>query len=69
MTSKMVIIILLVLVLGALFTGLYYLFRDYGKGERALKALMFRVGFTVTLILILLVSVWMGWLPLHQIGR
>lgn len=64
---KLMIIILLFLVLGALFTGLYFLFRDYGKGERALHALLWRVGFTVTLIVILLVGAYTGWIPLHPI--
>jgi hypothetical protein len=67
MSAKLVIILLLVTVLAALFTGLYFLFRDYGKGERALSALMWRIGFTVTLMIILLASVFMGWIRLHPL--
>ncbi len=65
---KLALIILLFLVLGALFTGLGFLFHDQGKGERTLKALLFRIGFTVALIIFLLVSISMGWIRLHPIS-
>lgn len=64
---KLVIVVILLLVLAALFTGLYFLFRDVGKGERALKALFFRIGFTLTLIVVLLTSVYMGWIQFHPV--
>lgn len=67
MSSKIVIICLLFLILTALFTSLYFLFRDYGKGERTLHALLFRIGFTLALIAVLLVSVFMGWIRLHAL--
>jgi hypothetical protein len=63
----MVLVILLVLVLGALFSGLAFLFRDYGKGERTLKALLFRVGFTLALIAFLLIGLGMGWIKVHPL--
>jgi hypothetical protein len=67
MSSKAVIIILLFLILGALFSSLYFLFHDYGKGERTLKALLVRIGFTLTLIVFLLVSIYMGWIRMHPV--
>lgn len=65
--SKIVLEMILLLVLGALFSGLAFLFRDYGKGERTLKALLFRVGFTLALIAFLLISLGMGWLKIHPV--
>jgi hypothetical protein len=65
--SKALLLLLIVLVLGALLSGLYFLYRDHGKGERTLTALFFRIGFTLALILVLLVGVGMGWIKLHTI--
>lgn len=68
MAAKTLLIVFIILVLGALFLGLYYLYRDHGKGQRTLTALLFRVGFTLVLIFMLLISLWMGWLKLHPVG-
>lgn len=68
MQSKLVIVLMLVLILGALFAGLFFLFRDLGRGDRTLKALMLRVALTLALIITLLVSLKMGWIHLHSIS-
>lgn len=49
-------------------TGLVYLIKDQGKSERTLKTLMIRAGFTVVLLIILLVGIATGFVPLHPLG-
>ena len=53
---KLVIVLLLVGVIVSLFSGLFFLFRDHGAGQRTVKALSFRVGLSVALFTLLLVG-------------
>lgn len=53
---KLVIVLLLVGVIVSLFSGLFFLFRDHGAGQRTVKALSFRVGLSVALFVLLLVG-------------
>ncbi|HET7260332.1 MAG TPA: twin transmembrane helix small protein [Casimicrobiaceae bacterium] len=59
---KVVVIIFLVAIVGALFTALVFLYRDQGRGNRVVITLAIRVGLSMTLIVLLVVSWWMGWL-------
>ena len=48
--------------MGALFTALVFLYRDQGRGNRVVITLAIRVVLSMTLIVLLVVSWWMGWL-------
>jgi len=43
--------------------------KDKGKSNRAVYALTFRVGFSVLLFLILIVSYKLGWIHPHDVGQ
>lgn len=45
-----------------LFTALVFLYRDEGRGNRVVIALTIRVLLSMGLIVLLVVSWWMGWL-------
>lgn len=60
---KLVIVLLLVGVIVSLFSGLFFLFRDRGAGQRTVKALSFRVGLSVALFALLLVGHRYGLIP------
>ena len=51
---KLVIVLLLIGVIVSLFSGLFFLFRDHGAGQRTVKALSFRVGLSVALFALLI---------------
>ena len=53
---KLVIVLLLIGVIVSLFSGLFFLFRDHGAGQRPVKALSIRVGLSVALFALLLVG-------------
>ena len=53
---KLVIVLLLIGVIVSLFSGLFFLFRDHGAGQRTVKALSIRVGLSVALFALLLVG-------------
>ena len=57
---KIVIAVLLVLVLISLFSGLYFMYKDKGNSKRVVNALTIRVALSVTIILILIVSYFLG---------
>lgn len=60
---KLVIIAFLVVIVGSLASALFYLMRDKGGSDRTVKALTIRVGLSVTLFLILMLSYYFGFIP------
>ncbi|MGC8703312.1 MAG: DUF2909 domain-containing protein [Thiomonas sp.] len=49
--------------------GLFFVMKDKGKSNRAVYALTFRVGFSVLLFLILIISYKLGWIHPHDVGQ
>jgi len=59
---KIVVIAGLCAVVVALFTALYFLYHDQGRGNRVVIALAIRVGLSVSVVAFLLLSYFMGWI-------
>jgi len=59
---KIIVVAGLIAIITALFSALVFLYRDRGHGTRMVKALTIRVGLSVSLIALLLLSYWMGWI-------
>jgi hypothetical protein len=59
---KIIVIVGLVAVVVALFTALVFLYRDQGKGHRVVTALAIRVGLSISVVVFLVVSYFMGWI-------
>lgn len=59
---KIVIIVLLLGVLSSLFSGLFFLFRDRGEGERAVRALTLRIALSIALFALLIAGYRLGWI-------
>jgi len=57
---RIFVALLLVLILFSLLSGLVYLIRDRGHGERAVKALTWRIGLSIALFLVLLAGHYLG---------
>ncbi|MGA8007884.1 MAG: twin transmembrane helix small protein [Thiomonas sp.] len=66
---KILIPIAFLLIIASLFSGLFFVMKDKGKSNRAVYALTFRVGFSVLLFLILIISYKMGWIHPHNVGQ
>lgn len=66
---KILIPIAFLLIIGSLLSGLFFVMKDKGKSNRAVYALTFRVGFSVLLFLILIISYKMGWIHPHDVGQ
>lgn len=65
MATKIIIISMLVLILGSLFSALFYMFKDKGAGERTAKALTIRISLSIALFILLLISFKLGLIGPH----
>ncbi|HEY7655749.1 MAG TPA: twin transmembrane helix small protein [Burkholderiales bacterium] len=59
---KIVVILFLAFIVGSLFSALYYLVRDRGRGERTVKALTVRITLSVTLFVLLMLGYYFGFI-------
>jgi len=57
---KTVVVLMLLLVIGSLFSGLFFLYRDRGEGSRVVKALTLRISLSILLFIGLLLTYLFG---------
>ena len=63
--KTLLIIAFLVVILWNLGAGLYYMLVDKGTTKRTVNALTRRIALSVALILLVALSLWMGWITPH----
>lgn len=63
MLIKIIVIIMLLLIAGSLFSGLFFLFKDSGRSTRTVKALTWRVALSFALFLFLMAGYYFGLIP------
>lgn len=59
---KFIVAIAFILIIGSLGSALFFLMKDKGKSNRTVKALTFRVGFSIALFVLLLIAYQLGWI-------
>ena len=59
---RIVIFILVFAILASLFSGLYFVYRDKGNSNRAVISLTIRIGLSLLVFAILMLSYKMGWI-------
>lgn len=69
MAGKILIVAVLAAILYNLGAGLYYMMVDNGSSDRTVNALTRRIALSVGLIVLVIFSMWMGWIQPHGIGR
>jgi len=62
MLVKAVIIVLLLVILYTLGSSFFFMVKDKGEGDRMLKRLMWRIGLSIFLLLVLYVMFLLGWI-------
>ena len=67
MLEKIIIITTMIIILLCLGSGLFYLVKDGGKGNRVVKALTIRIGLSLTLFLLMILAFAMGWIHPHAL--
>ncbi len=60
MLIKIVIVLVLLLIVGSLFSALFFLAKDKGAGERTAKALTIRITLSIVLFICLMVGYMAG---------
>lgn len=68
MLAKTLVIIFLLAIVYNLGAGLYYMMTDKGTTNRTVKALTWRIGLSVALILLVMLMIWTGVLKPHGVG-
>ena len=69
MAGKILIVAALAAILYQLGAGLYFMMVDHGSTGRTVRALTWRVGLSVGLILVVMLGVATGWIQPHGIAR
>ena len=65
---KLVILVLLVLAVVSLFRALTAMMKGEGGEGKTVRALTWRIGFSVVIFLFLLLSMYMGWVQPHDVN-
>lgn len=66
MTTILIIAFLLAIVI-ALGSGMVFMIKDDGDSHRTVRALTWRIGLSLTLIAVLALGYYMGWIQPHGI--
>ncbi len=66
---RLIVVGLLILILGSLARALYFLTTGQGDKGQMVKALTWRIGLSVGLLLLLLFAAKQGWIAPHGVGR
>jgi hypothetical protein len=60
---RYVVIAFIILILASLGSALYYLIRDKGQSERAVRALTVRISLSIALFVLLMAGFYFGFIP------
>lgn len=60
MLIKIVIVLTLLVIVGSLFSALFFLAKDKTGSDRTVKALTFRVGLSIVLFIMLMLAYYFG---------
>ena len=63
MMIRVLVVLLMLGIIGSLFSGLFFIYRDRGAGERTARALTLRIGLSISLCLLLLLGFRFGLIP------
>lgn len=56
MLPHLIIILVLIAILGSLFSGMYFMIKDRGRSSRNIKALSIRIGLSLLLFALLIAA-------------
>ncbi len=59
---KILVVIAFLMIFASLASAMFFLVRDRGSTRNVVRALTFRVGFSIALFLLILFAHWMGWI-------
>jgi hypothetical protein len=69
MLPKIIVVLFLIAICVALFSGAFFLLRDSSDKQRVLRSLKWRVALQLMLIAFLILAFSQGWIKPHGLGR
>jgi succinate dehydrogenase/fumarate reductase cytochrome b subunit len=69
MLTKLIIVAFLILILYNLGAGLYFMMTDKGQTNRTVRALTWRIGLSVLLIVLVMLGIWSGVIKPHGLDH
>ena len=69
MWTTLIIVAFFIVIVYNLGAGLFYMMSDKGTTNRTVKALTWRIGLSVLLIVLVMLGIWSGIIQPHDIGR
>lgn len=66
---KIAVVLMLLAIVVALFSGLFFMLKDGSDKRRTVRALSWRVGLQAALIGFLVLAYFMGWIEPHNVGQ
>ena len=63
---RILVVLLLLVIVGSLFSGLFFLYRDKSGGARVVRALTVRIGLSLFLFLLLMAGFYFGFIPANK---
>ena len=69
MLVKLLIVVFLIVIVYNLGAGLFYMMTDKGQTDRTVKALTWRIGLSVFLILLVILGIATGVIKPHDLGH
>jgi hypothetical protein len=69
MATTIVIVAFFIVIVYNLGAGLFYMMRDKGTTDRTVKALTWRIGLSVFLILLIIAGIFTGIIKPHGLGQ
>lgn len=67
-TVKIFVLVMLALIVGSLFSALWFMYKDTGRNKRTVKALTARIILSISLFVFLLAAFYLGLIPGYE-GR
>lgn len=68
MLLKVVIVVMLALIVGSLFSALFFMYKDQGANKRTAKALTVRIALSIALFILVMTAFYFGLIPGAQFG-
>jgi succinate dehydrogenase/fumarate reductase cytochrome b subunit len=69
MAVKLLIVAFMIVIVYNLGAGLFYMMTDKGKSDRTVRALTWRIGLSVFLILLVILGIATGVIKPHDLGH
>ncbi|MDZ7828472.1 MAG: twin transmembrane helix small protein [Halofilum sp. (in: g-proteobacteria)] len=67
MLVKIIVVVLLLVIIGSLVSGLFFMLRDDSDSDRMVRALTWRIGLSIAAFALLIFGAWMGWIDANPV--